>query len=65
MTDTDKIVAAIFAAGICNGKPDVDPKTYIQRYDEFIDLLDQREKDKKKATSSMAKEAIRSARRKL
>jgi hypothetical protein len=39
MTDnTDKIVAAIFAAAMCSGKS-VDEATYLQTYDGFIDLL--------------------------
>ncbi len=38
MIETDKLVAAIFAAGICAGKP-VGPNEYLDMYVQFTDLL--------------------------
>jgi pantothenate synthetase len=47
MTEADKIVAAIFAANMCAGK-NADHATYLQTYDEFIDLMEKRWKAKHK-----------------
>jgi len=47
MTETDKIVAAIFAASMCSGKT-VDHATYLQTYDGFIDLMEKSWKAKHK-----------------
>ncbi len=44
MTDTDKIVAAIFAARMCGGN--AEPEEYLQAYEEFLDLMKKREKAK-------------------
>lgn len=41
MTETEKLVAAIFAAGICVGKP-VGPSEYLDMYDQFTHLLRKR-----------------------
>ena len=41
MTDMTNLVAAIFTASICAGKP-AGPNEYLEMYDQFRDLLKQR-----------------------
>jgi hypothetical protein len=67
MTEADKIVAAIFAANLCSGK-NCDRTTYLQTYDDFINLMKEREKEKHKTppiTDKMLKRSAEPRRRKL
>jgi truncated hemoglobin YjbI len=58
MSDTDKIVAAIFAATMCGQNPKHD--AYLQAYDGFIELMAKREKEKNPPLNTDAmKEATR------
>jgi len=45
MTDGDKIVAAIFAAGMCN-KVTATPADYLQAYYEILKKIEEHEKPK-------------------
>jgi len=54
MNDTDKIVAAILAASLCNTVNNTEPAEYIIRYREFLKLLSERDK----AAASSNLEAI-------
>jgi hypothetical protein len=47
MTDTDKIVAAIFTAGMC-GKKNSDHAAYLQNYNTFLELMEKERAAKKK-----------------
>jgi hypothetical protein len=49
MSDADKIVAAIFTAGMCYGKKHKHAK-YLETYDAFIKLMKAREKTSKQET---------------
>ena len=45
MTDTNKIVAAIFAVGMCN-KVSASSEDYLKVYDEMLEKIEKREKPK-------------------
>jgi hypothetical protein len=67
MTEADKIVAAIFAANLCSGK-NCDRTTYLQTYDDFINMMKEREKEKHKMppiTDKMLKRSAEPRRRKI
>jgi hypothetical protein len=44
MTDANKIVAAIFAAGMCNKPGASGPEDYLRAYYDFLEKLTKREK---------------------
>ena len=46
MSDADKIVAAIFTAGMCYGKEHNHAK-YLETYDAFVELMKARRKTNK------------------
>lgn len=48
MNDTDRIVAAIFTTGLCQGKP-MGPADYFRVYDECLKIVSEREAAAKKA----------------
>jgi NifU-like protein involved in Fe-S cluster formation len=54
MTETDKIVAAIFAANMCRGKTVIE---HLQTYDDFLNKMKEREEAKKKQMK-VSKEAL-------
>ncbi len=63
MTDTDKIVAAIFAAGMCN-KVSATPEDYLQKYYEILEKMQKHESEKRTPTvisPKMVEEIKRSA----
>ena len=41
MTDTDKLVAAIFSAALCGSKK-ADQEEYLNTYDSFLELMKKR-----------------------
>ena len=49
MSDADKIVAAIFTAGMCYGKEHNHAK-YLETYDAFVKLMKARRKTNKQET---------------
>jgi hypothetical protein len=66
MDDTDRIAAAIFAAGMCQGKP-LAPPDYFKAYDRCLEIFREREATAKarRARSGMnvTKAAVERARR--
>jgi hypothetical protein len=42
MDDTDRLAAAIFAAAKCAASGNHEPKDYLDQYDEFIRLMNER-----------------------
>ncbi len=72
MTDTDKIVAAIFAASMCGKVKKASPADYLKTYYEILEEIKKRDKSKSKSpdkpsTSSftgLAAELRRGGRRK-
>ena len=63
MTDTDRIVAAIFSAGLCQGKA-TKAQDYFVAYDECLEILSRREVDAKKAKSMTISDATLAASKK-
>jgi hypothetical protein len=59
MNDTDKIIAAIFAASTLTGKS-VEPAAYFDAHDQFIGLMESRAKAKKKPMKISADALARS-----
>jgi hypothetical protein len=54
MTDSDKIVAAIFTAALCGSKQYLDHDTYLEHYARFITELEkQQEKPPLRVTPEM------------
>jgi hypothetical protein len=47
-SDTDTLVAAIFAASMCGSKKIVDPEEYLQVHEMFVEIMKARKKSKKK-----------------
>jgi hypothetical protein len=45
MSETNKIIAAIFTASFC-GRANSDQETYLQTYDEFLEKMARRYQDK-------------------
>jgi hypothetical protein len=65
MSDADKIVAAIFAAGMCNKKVKATPADYLQAYDEMLAKIKEHNKPKPlNVTDQMFDDAERVGRRK-
>jgi hypothetical protein len=62
MKDTDKIVAAIFAASVC-GHVNADQDTYLDTYEQFLDKMEKRAKkppiDWSKAAASLKRQPKR------
>jgi hypothetical protein len=54
-TDTDNLVAAIFAATMCGTKKTADPEEYLQVQEMFIEIMRARKKAKKKPLKITAK----------
>ena len=53
MDNTDRLVAAIFAAAKCSASRSLKREDYCKQYDAFIQLMEEREKRKKAAKKSM------------
>ena len=54
-SDTDNLVAAIFAASMCGSKKIADPEEYLQVQEMFIEIMRARKKAKKKPLKITAK----------
>jgi len=54
-SDTDNLVAAIFAASMCGSKKIVDPEEYLQVHEMFVEIMKARRKTKKKPLKMTAK----------
>ena len=54
-TDTDNLVAAIFAATMCGTKKTADPEEYLQVHEMFIEIMKARKKAKTKPLKITAK----------
>jgi len=54
-SDTDNLVAAIFAASMCGSKKIADPEEYLQVHEMFVEIMKARKKTKKKPLKITAK----------
>jgi hypothetical protein len=54
-SDTDTLVAAIFAASMCSSKKIVDPEEYLQVHEMFVEIMKARKKTKQKPMKVTAK----------
>ncbi len=54
-TETDRLVAAIFAATMCGTKKTADPEEYLQVHEMFIEIMKARKKAKTKPMKITAK----------
>ncbi|HEY2135763.1 MAG TPA: hypothetical protein VGH49_07730 [Xanthobacteraceae bacterium] len=55
MTETDNLVAAIFAANMCGAKKTADPEEYLQVHEMFIEIMKARKKAKTKSLKTTKK----------
>jgi hypothetical protein len=55
VSDTDNLVAAIFAASMCGNKKIADPEEYFQVHEMFIEIMKARRKTKKAPLKITAK----------
>jgi len=53
---TDKIIAAIFAASMCQGKPDA--REYYRAYDECLEIVAERKAASRKPPFRPSKETL-------
>ena len=54
-SDTDNLVAAIFAASMCGSKKIADPEEYLQVHEMFVEIMKARKKTKKNPLKISAK----------
>jgi hypothetical protein len=65
MTDTDKIIAAIFTTGLCMNKA-MAQAGYLETYNTFLDLMEKDQKAKKKPPMEISQamlEQVRAAKK--